>query len=234
MGVRRAFALLAVLLTPAPAGAHLGHEIARAERYLKLDVSGHRARVVVSITLGPIEGGRVLAAADADGDGRVSEAERDAHLAQWGAGLRDELPIELDGVRQVVSWDEPYMEPIGRVQAVPVTIELVARLELEGGRQTLRLTDAMVRREVYDRTDVAFRVRDDARLVASGAGPDPDEPELDLAFGPQTNRTPPQMLTAVLETPERASDWPRWLLPVLGVLTLAWLLGALIVRRARR
>ena len=94
-----------------PARAHLGHEIARAERYLKLDVSGHSARIVVSLTLGQREGARVLAAADTDASGDVSEAERDAYLTQWGEGLRSELPVRVDGAPLSLVWSEPYMEP---------------------------------------------------------------------------------------------------------------------------
>jgi len=37
--------------------------------------------------------------ADTDADGIVTESERDAYLAQWGRGLRDELPVTLDGER---------------------------------------------------------------------------------------------------------------------------------------
>jgi hypothetical protein len=236
VGARRGavLVLLGALALASTARAHLGHDVARAERYLKVDVAAHTARVVVSLTLGAAEGGRLLRAADADGDGLVSEAERDAYLAGWGAGLANELPIELDGERQPAVWGEPYMDPIGPVQAVPVTVEMVARVELGGGRQTLRVTDTMVRREVYDRTDVAFRARDGASLVASGLEAAPTEPVPDLAYGAsEANASTPVVLAAVLETPERpgAVPWPV----VIGAIALLVIFGAsvVIVRRRR-
>ena len=58
--MRRALLGLALLLWASPASAHVGHVILRAERYLKLDVAGRDARVVVSLTLGEGEGRRVL------------------------------------------------------------------------------------------------------------------------------------------------------------------------------
>ncbi|MCZ7683347.1 MAG: hypothetical protein M5U28_32990 [Sandaracinaceae bacterium] len=147
--------------------------------------------MVVSLTLGAREGERLLEAADTSGDGRVDEAERDAYLAEWAAGLREELPVEVDGAAREITFGEPYLEPVGRVRAVPVTVELVARLPLEGGRQTVRITDRMVRREVYDRTDVAFRVRDGASLVASGAETDPASPRRTWPTGPTSGKASP-------------------------------------------
>ena len=49
--------------------AHLGHVIQQAERYIKLDVSGYRVRVVVSLTLGAQEMSRVMHQADTDQNG---------------------------------------------------------------------------------------------------------------------------------------------------------------------
>lgn len=224
--------LSATLLSVAiPARAHLGHEIARAERYLKLDVSGHSARLVVSLTLGEREGARALAAADTDASGEVSEAERDAYLAQWAAGLRSELPVHVDGAPLTLTWAEPYMEPIGRVRPVPVTVELVARFELEGGRQTIRIDDRVPRREVYDRTDVAFRVRDEATLIASGMGENPSEPTPDLAYAADV---PAPTLTAIVETPPRAPEVPWSAIAFAAGLALAGLLVALTLRARRR
>lgn len=214
-----------------PARAHLGHEIARAERYLKLDVSGHAARIVVSLTLGEREGARVLAAADTDASGDVSEAERDAYLTQWGEGLRSELPVLVDGAPLSLVWSEPYMEPIGPVRPVAVTVELVARFELAGGRQTIRIEDRVPRREVYDRTDVAFRARDEATLIASGAGEAPAEPTPDLAYAPDVSAP---TLTAVVETPPRSPDMPWSAIAIGAGLVLAVLLVALALRTGKR
>lgn len=232
-GVAAASLALASLVA-LPAHAHLGHEVARAERYLKLDVAGRSARLVVSLTLGAREGARLLAAADTDGSGAVSEAERDAYLAEWGAGLERELPVTVDGKRIELSWGEPYMDPIGPVRPLPVTVELVARFELDGGRQTIRLEDRVVRREIYDRTDVAFRTRDDATLIASGLGEEPlNSSSPDVFFGRE--QKPPVVLTAIVETPERPVSpmVPFVLAAVIAVLGGGVLLGLRLRRRSR-
>ncbi|HHH29262.1 MAG TPA: hypothetical protein ENK57_13090, partial [Polyangiaceae bacterium] len=157
----------ACALLATDASAHVGHVISRAERYIKLDVDGYQARVVLSLTLGPDEGRRVLEAADEDGDGEVTRAEADAYLAQWTASLQEELPVRLDDVALTMVWGEPYFEPIGAVRPVPLTLEVVARFELEGGDETVTIVDRMVRREVFERTDVAFQIRGGAGLVQS-------------------------------------------------------------------
>lgn len=235
-GRRRSALVLAGALAASvamPAHAHLGHVIARAERYVKLDLAGRSARVVVSLTLGAREGARVLAAADADSSGDVSVAERDAYLAQWGAGLEAELPLRVDGEPQALSWGEPYMAPVGAVRPVPVTVEMVARFDLGGGRQTIRLDDRATRREVYDRTDVAFRVRDGATLVASGAGEAPTEPTPDLAYAPDFDGGAPVILTAVVETPARPPEAPWTAIAIAAALALGGLAFALVRRRRR-
>ncbi len=221
------------LVSPPRASAHVGHVILRAERYLKLDVSGYDVRVVVSLTLGPAEGRRVLEAADVDGDGEVSSAESETYLAAWGAGLHEELPLSLDGESLELAWGEGYFEPMGAVRPVALTVEMVARFELGGGEETVRFVDRMVRREVFERTDVAFQVRGQAELLASGVEGDADEPRPDLAY-PGTFREGEEVaLVARIRTPERPDEpWP-W---VVGVAVLAGLLGGgfAVRHRARR
>ncbi len=122
----------------------------------------------------------------------------------------------------------------GRVRNVPVTVELVAHLPLPGGRQVIALTDDMVRREVYDRTDVAFRAREGAEILASGIGTEVTEPTLDVAYGPDESRDVPVVLTAVVTTPPLPGGEPPWawiLAAALGLLTLFAV--AMLVRRGR-
>ena len=91
------------LLAPAGAHAHVGHVIARAERYLKLEVAGNDARVVVSLTLGEGEGERVLSEADADRDG-----DPDLIAAAWGAGNGKPRLLLNDGRARFVEADDAF------------------------------------------------------------------------------------------------------------------------------
>lgn len=204
----------------------------RAERYLKLDAGDGAARVVVSLTLGPAESQRVLAAADADGDGRVTSAEADAYMAQWGDGLRDELPVWLDGQRVHLEWGEAYLDPIGPVEPRPGTVEMVARLAVGGGRHTLTVRDRMPRPEAYDRTDVAFHARDGAALVSSGVGESPPGRVPTLAYGPDAGR--PDTFTAIVDfpgTPESPSSARWWISG--GAVAVALVLWVAVTRGRR-
>lgn len=164
--------ILASMLAPSLAAAHLGHAVQSAERYLKVDFARGHARVVVSLMLGPGEASRVLHLADredGDGDGTLTSAEADAYLARWAVGLSEDLTIEVDGVPVDVAWGEAYLDPPGPIGPRPATVEMIARIPLVEGEHHLVLRDAM-RRETFERTDVAFSSRDGAELVASGAG----------------------------------------------------------------
>lgn len=222
------------------ASAHLGHIVLSAERYLKMDAASDEVRLVVSLTLGPTEGRRVLEAADGDGDGTVTRAEADAYMAKWGEGLETDLPVTVDGHPVQVAWGEPYLEPIGRVQPTRANVEMVAHVPLERGQHTVAMRDRM-RVEVFDRTDVAFRAHGGARLVASGWGERPSDPTPALAFGPDLPR--PEgggVLTAVYDIPgspdeddETAGSWPLWAAGG-GALLLAVVAWIAVLRRTRR
>lgn len=224
-----------LLLAPGTAYAHVGHVILRAERYLKLDVSGRSARMVVSLTLGAEEGERVLRATDADGDGDVTSAEADAYLAQWTTALRDELPLALDGEPLVVPWADGYLAPIGRVRRAPLTIEAVARFELHGGEETVRFEDRMVRREVFDRTDVAFDVRDGAELLGSGVEGEAETPTPDLSYGGTFHEGEPIALVATVRTPAPPPEPAdhRWAYGAAAGIALALLVGGWLLRARR-
>jgi hypothetical protein len=225
--------LLAVSLAPAStAAAHLGHIVLNAERYLKLDATDADTRLVVSLTLGATEGRRVLEAADADHDGEVSQAEADAYLAEWGRGLRDELPIEVDGERVDVPFTEPFLDPIGRVADVPVTVEMVAHIPVSTREARIVVRDQMVRRDTYDRTEIAFRAHDGAEVVRAGGLSEPTARELDLACGRTTGVPMPDVLTMDVVFSNRSEPTSPWAYGVPAALAAA--IVSLGVARARR
>jgi hypothetical protein len=232
---------LTALTPPFVAEAHLGHEVQTAERYLKVDAADDHVRVVVSLMLGPVEAARVLRIADrdaGDGDGNLTEAEADAYMAIWGEGLLADLPIEVDGEPVAASWGEPYLDPLGPISPRPATVEMVARIPLDAGTHSITLRDRM-QRDTYDRTDVAFRARDSAELVASGPEESPSERVPTLAFAGSRG---PDVFTAVVNAPgpvdlvpdndEGAQPW-LWLGASLVVLFAVALAFVAIRRRAR-
>lgn len=185
------------------AHAHLGHIVARAERYLKIEAGPEQARVVVSLTLGAGEMAKVLMAADREGngDGVVTDGEAATYLEGWGEGLEQDLPIELDGDPVDAEWGEGYLAPLGRVRATGGAVEMTARVPWSGGRHVLTLRDRM-RPEAADRTDVAFRAVGPAELVASGMAESPSGVVEDLAYGPPVVVAGnADAITAVVEVP---------------------------------
>lgn len=192
-----AFAFASMVFLPA-ARAHLGHVVVRAERYLKIDFEETQARLVVSLMLGPDETLRVAYAADTDEDGAVSQAEADAYMAEWGRGLTTELTLEVDGAPVVMRWDEPWMAPIGAIDRVPSTVEMVARIPLAPGEHTLRLRDGM-RVETFDRTDVNVTASAaGVVLLAAGVGDEPSGLGERFAYGPHNA---PEHVTVVVRVP---------------------------------
>lgn len=221
---------LAIVLSATAARAHIGHTITRAERYLKLDATEADTRFVVSLTLGPAEGRNVLGEADADHDGEVDEAEMTGYLANWAEGLRTELPIEVDGAPLEVTWTDGWMDPIGAVRAVPVTVEMVAHLPVTGREHRIVVRDQMVRREVFDRTDVAFRAHDGAELVHAGPEAEPPDVVEDAAF--LTGGAALDVMVADVRYPSRSTFDARWLGGIAGAVFVV-ALAVLLARRRR-
>jgi hypothetical protein len=202
--------------------------IQQGERYLKLDASEDDTRLVVSLMLGATEGERVLAAADADGDGTVTEAESAAYLAQWAEGLRTELPVTIDGEAVELEWGEGWLDPIGPVARTDLTVEMVAHLPLESRDHEVTFEDRMVRRETFDRTDVAFRARDGAELVRCGEPGATSCEARDLAY--PRGAPAPTTYAATLRFPSRSAS-SGWLPFAIAAAIVAAL--ALAAHRAR-
>ncbi len=223
-------ASLALTTLVSIAHAHLGHVVVRAERYLKIDLEPTQARVVVSLTLGPDETVRIQSAADTDRDGTITQAEADTYMAEWGRGLATELPVEVDGEPVTLAWAEPWMAPLGRIERVPGSVEMVARVPLEPGRHVLRVRDGM-RVETFDRTDVNVTTSDSSvRLVAAGEGAEPRELTDRFAYGPQNA---PEVISVIAELPGTPPT-VKWLATGGGVTFVLAAIGAWIAVVRRR
>jgi len=225
-----------LLLDASVAAAHLGHLVQQAERYLKVDVSGYRVRLVVSLSLGARETARLMQEADENGDGDVSPEERDAYMALWGAGLENELTVEVDGAPVSVAFGEPFMQPIGPVMATDGAVEMIGTFDLDGGEQRVVIRDAMPT-DAFDRTDYSFRARDEAVLLASGLGEEATEA---LEHASVHRGMPlPTAFTVRVRVPERPRTTREqvlqalpWVAVVVGALVVGLL--AVALRRRRR
>ncbi len=158
---------LALALVSANASAHLGHVVENAERYVKLDAHEGELRVVVSITLGAAEGRRALDAADTNEDGRLDDAEVDAHVRGYADTLDRDLRLTIDDAP--MPWRLASLRISPRGPAVPRAVEFEVRQTLREGTHRLTLHDSG-EGPSFDRTDVALHAREGARLEASGAG----------------------------------------------------------------
>lgn len=195
----------AVLASAAPARAHLGHDVVRAERYLKIEVTPARARFVVSLTLGPAEMRTILERADGDADGTVTQAEADAYMARWAEGLQADLPVSVDGEAVTLEWGEAYFDPLGAVRPVTGTVEMVALHELDGGEHTLVLADDM-RLESLERTDVRLTAEPPVEVLAAGPGTDPGDELVESFYYGNDSRAAPDAIALRVKVP----GWTRW------------------------
>ena len=170
------------------ARAHLGHDVLRAERYLKLEVDAHEVRCVVSLTLGPGPMEHLLRQADSNADRQVTPAEADLYMTRWAEALTDELTLSIDGEAVSLRWEEPFFEPVGAVRPQTGSVEWVGRHPIDAGVHRLVLVDAMAVGASppsadppegsttspisggLERTDVRLTARAGVELLATGFG----------------------------------------------------------------
>lgn len=230
--IRRALlTIFAILVAASTAEAHLGHAVERAERYLKLELREREVRLVVTLTLGEVEGEALLRAADEDGDGRVSDEEATEHLGRWAAALEEEIVLRANGTRIPLHFGDGFFDPKGRARRAVATLEMVGRGRLPPGNATLELEDRMARRDAFERTDVSLVARPPVRILGDGFDEARRPPRLAYAFPPERA---PEKLVLEVESPE-ATFWEEApLLVLLGVpVALVAVLTLVAVRRRK-
>ena len=98
---------------------------------------------------------------------------------------------------------------------------------------TIAYDDRMVRRETFDRTDVAFQAHDGAELLACGPGDAPadcSEPEIAIVRGGAS----PERFTARVRYPQRSERTPILAIAAALSALVALAAVALRLRRSRR
>jgi hypothetical protein len=232
--VRRGALAALMLLAPwgpaSTASAHLGHEVQRAERYLKLDLREREVRLVVTLTLGEAEGEALMRAADDDGDRRVSELEAERHLESWASALGEELVLPADGERVALSFGDGFFDPKGPVRRVVATLEMVGRGRLPSGVYELALEDRMANRNVFERTDVMLVASPPVEILGDGFEEPERPPRGAYAFSPERA---PERISLEVQSPAR-EIWKRVRALFIGAMLISGLALHLYARRRRR
>lgn len=149
---------------------------------MKLVAEEGRVRVVYSLSYGPMGAASARQRMDANRDGRLSAAETSAAARALGDRLASEVAVSVDGDPVALRWDPPFVgPPSGPVDTSPLTIELSAVVELEGGESLVRLVDLPTLEDI-ERSDYGFEARPPAELLASGAGDAPSAQERLVSF----------------------------------------------------
>jgi hypothetical protein len=181
--------------------AHAGHDVLRAERYIKFEATDTGLRVVVSLSLGTEEMLRIARIADEDQDGSVTERESQRYLEEWGETLRRELPMRVDGSFVRVPWAAPYFDPLGRISARSGTVEVSGVVHMVPGRHFIVVTDQM-RFDSFERTDVTFAARDGGVLINSGPNDAPTELVETFAYGRNADIPRVRVIGLTIELPQ--------------------------------
>jgi hypothetical protein len=232
--VRRGALAALVLALASPAtdvSAHLGHEIRRAERYLKVDLREREVRVVVTLTLGEDEGIALMRAADDDGDRRVSDAEAAKHLETWAAALADELVLTADGEPVDLEFGDGFFDPKGPVRRVVATLEMVGKGRLPSGVFEMALADRMANREVFERTDVTLVASPPIEILGDGLGEPQRPPRGAYAFPPEGA---PERIALEVRSPAREIWKAVRVAFIVGMLGIGLALHLVSRRRRKR
>jgi hypothetical protein len=98
--------VLAITLAAAHAGAHVAPSVNDNNRYLKLTPLGDRVRLAYTVFYGEVPGAGLRRTIDANHDGAIDDAERQAFGERLAGQLAAALEVTVDGVRQPVAWSQ--------------------------------------------------------------------------------------------------------------------------------
>jgi hypothetical protein len=171
---RRASAAIALALACAasPAAAHPEFNPTRTTRYLKASLLGGGAvRIAYTVMIGELPALAVRRAMDDNHDGRLDPGEQKRWAEALAARVDQALTVELDGARVHPRWEVPVAGGLeaGKVEPVPFSVDLVARLDAGRGVHTVKLDDAT---ELDQLGESELRIEEGpgARLLAAWQG----------------------------------------------------------------
>jgi hypothetical protein len=112
-----------------PAAAHVAPAIGDNNRYLKLTPLGDRLRLAYTVFYGEVPGGGMRQAIDANHDGTIDDAEREAFGGQLARDVAAAVVLTIDGAPRPVAWSQVVVG-LGtpKVAAGAFSVDLVAWL----------------------------------------------------------------------------------------------------------
>jgi len=240
---KRAFAvgLVAAVASAAllPRGANAHPEVSPllVNRYLSLIVVGGRVEFFVTLLYGALPAAEVRKGLDRDGDGRISEAERQQGQDVWKARAGELARLALDGAPLPLAGATADLQLGADTGAgpAPLVVEVYGAQPLPDGTRQLRLEPGWDPPKLGE-TELMLDLSSDWELVSSRLGSGPVEQLSRYKLeGPRTAASQDRAVTFVVRSTSPPVRRPRIVLfsAVLGTLAAAGL-GLEIARRRKK
>jgi hypothetical protein len=172
--------LLAALIGSAvlPRQGHAHPEVSPAvvNRYLSLIVVGGRVEFFVTLLYGALPGAEARKGLDRDGDGRISEAERQQGQDDWKGRAGELAQLALDGepVPLTDATADVQLGPDTGAGPAPLVVEVYGARPLPEGTRRLRLAPGWDPPRLGE-TELTVDLSSDWELVSSRRGQGPEE-----------------------------------------------------------
>ena len=237
LGVALVAALASGTLLPRAGHAHPEVSPLLVNRYLSLIVIGGRVEFFVTLLYGAIPGAEVRKGLDRDGDGRISEAERQQGQDVWKGRASELARLALDGapVSLEGATADLQLGPDGSAGAAPLVVEVYGAQPLPEGTRHLRLEPGWDPPRLGE-TELMVDLSSDWELVSSrhGAGPVEHLSRYKLE-GPRTSPSQDRSVTFVVRSNAPPAHGP----PIVLIAAVLGMLGAVglaleIIRRRKK
>jgi hypothetical protein len=233
-------ATVACLMFGGRVQGHPEYAPSTVNHYVKLDlVASDTVRLAYTVMVGPGPAAAWRSAADANGDGRVDDAEART-IGERARKAVAAFALAVDGLTVTPKFDAPVVGLAGdAVGPSPLSIDLVTQLALTpAARHMLRFEDRADEPQLGE-TEVLVEESPRTHLIASHRGATGSERETRFLFrGPKFSVLEDRSVTVVFEGREEhrqvgSAPGPRKSLYLLLLVPLV-IVGAIGIRKGRR
>jgi hypothetical protein len=238
---KRAFRLTLVAgllgaLLPAAARAHPEVSPQLVNRYLSLIVAGERLEFFVTLLYGALPAAELRKGLDQDGDGRISEPERQRAQGAWQRRAGELATLTVDGVpiRLADATADLQLGPDSSAGAAPLVVEVYGSRPVPQGTRQVRLEPGWDPPRLGE-TELMLDLSPGWELVASRQGQGPDQQLTRYKLeGPRTAAFQDRSVTFVV----RSAPVPARRAPIAGLAAIAGSMAVIgltleILRRRR-